>query len=211
MPPRPKLQSLLALLHDRVTASEMLADNCPGFQERRSGTFRNLGRRTVYLIMELAFLRIFLAWEDFLEQSFVRYMCGGMTASGFRPQLYVHPPSLEHAHDILRGQRPFVEWSNGGDVLQRARLFFKNGYPYDPAIAGALEELDDMRILRNGIAHRSTTAIKAFEDLARKLLGHRPRGLVPGLLLASVHSRSGHTYLRHYSEVVKAVVAQIVQ
>lgn len=210
MPPRPRIQSLLTLLCGRVTASETLADNCPSFQERRSGAFRNLGRRTVYLIMELSFLRIFLAWEDFLEQSFVRYMCGGMTASGYRPQLYVHPASLEHAYDILRGQRAFIEWSNGSEVLQRARLFFKNGYPYHPAIAGALQELEEMRILRNGIAHRSATAIRHFEDLARRLLGYRPRGLSPGVLLASVHWPSGRTYLHHYSEVVKAVAAQIV-
>lgn len=209
MPPRPRLQPLLTLLYDRVTASEMLADNCPSFREKRSGALRNLGRRTVYLITELAFLRIFLAWEDFLEQSFVRYMCGGMTASGYRPQLYVNPVSLDHAYDILRGQRAFVEWSNGGDVLQRARLFFRNGRPYHPAIAGALQELDEMRILRNGIAHRSAAAIRHFEDLARKLLGYRPRGVTPGLLLASTHSPSGRTHLHHYSEVIKAVAYQI--
>jgi hypothetical protein len=206
----PKIQHIFNLLCERVTGSEILAENCINYRERRSGGFRNLRRRTIYLITELAFLQIFLAWEDFLEESFVRYMCGGKAASGYRPNLYVSPSCLDHAYDILRGQKAFIEWSNAGEVLRRARLFFRDGEPYDPAIAGALQEFEEMRILRNGIAHHSATANGQFENLARALLGYRPRGLVPGLLLASVHSASGQTFLRRYSDIVKTVAAQIV-
>jgi hypothetical protein len=207
---QPKIQHIFNLLFERVIASETLAKNCFNYKERRSGGFRNLSKHTIYLIMELAFLQMFLAWEDFLEESFVRYMCGGKTASGYRPNLYVSPSCLDHAYDILRGQRAFIEWSNAGEVLRRARLFFKDGKPYDPAIAGALQELEEMRIFRNGIAHRSATANEQFENLARRLLGYHPRGLVPGFLLASVHSASGQTFLHRYSDIIKTIAAQIV-
>ena len=34
-------------------------------------------------LYEIAFLRIFIAWEFFLEESFLRYMCGFHNSKGF--------------------------------------------------------------------------------------------------------------------------------
>jgi len=39
-------------------------------------------RIQVEIIAELSFLRIFIAWENFLEKSFIRYLVGAKSPSG---------------------------------------------------------------------------------------------------------------------------------
>src|SRR5690349_3765507 len=38
-------------------------------------------------VVELAFLGLIASWEEFLEQSFVRYLAGAASDNGYRPKL----------------------------------------------------------------------------------------------------------------------------
>jgi hypothetical protein len=137
-------------------------------------------------------------------------MCGGTTDSGFTPTRYVMPKNMEHAYNILRGEKQYVDWTKTNEVVLKARLLFENGYPYYPALSGASVLLDEMRILRNSIAHRSRAAGEAFERLARNKIGYRPRGLIPGLFLNLLEPTSGSKMLNHYSTVLRSLSFQIV-
>lgn len=66
---------------------------------------RHLPVAKLELAYELAYLRVFTAWEDFLEQSFLRYLCGYMASHG-QERLLVgrYYQNLTQAKTALYGQ-----------------------------------------------------------------------------------------------------------
>ena len=160
----------------------------------------------------MAFLDMFLAWEDFLEESFIRYMCGAVTKTRYRPKVYVAPVSLDHAlRFFIVKPRDYVEWSSGQQVIERAEMVFHDGEPYKSSIRPLLTDLDDMRQIRNAIAHHSGASLRKFETVVRRLLGSRPRGLNPGLFLGLTHVGNGKTYIEHYKDVLSVAASRIVR
>lgn len=135
------------------------------------------------LIYELAFLRCFLAWEIFLEETFYAYMLNKAAPDGSTFRRYIAPPNIEHARKIIRGQRQFSAWAQGVEVMDRAQLYFENGEPFVTGLATAGSDLADMVVVRNRIAHGSGTAKSKFLDLVRRKHGSVPQGTNAGRFL----------------------------
>lgn len=66
----------------------------------------NLPNFQAALIYELAFLRCFLAWEVFLEETFYAYLLGRSAPNGTAFQRHLMPRNLEHAKQVIRGAAP---------------------------------------------------------------------------------------------------------
>jgi len=192
---RMNVQPILNEFTSKVNDSLDLAKAASGLYEKRGGKLRQITSGRQRLLNEMSFLQIFLAWEDFLDQTFIGYMCGGKTASGYRPKSFIKPINMKHARDVLRGARPFVDWLNGQEVIDRAKLYFNDGEPYCKALQGALVKLDEMKTIRNAIAHRSEKSRLELENCCRRIHGYRLRRLSPGLLLMTVAKKSGVTYV----------------
>src|SRR6266851_5231591 len=60
-----------------ATFETLRANAAPGSREHRL-----LHPTRIEAAYEMAFLRIFIAWEDLLEQSFIRYLCGYHNSTG---------------------------------------------------------------------------------------------------------------------------------
>ena len=209
--PRIKMDFLLDRFTDRVNRSLSLVDDAAHFQELRKGRYRPILRRKTYLIAELSFLQLFISWEDILEQTFTRYMCGGKTASGYSPRRYVQPTTLEHALDIIKQERVFVDWTRWEEIITRANLYFQNGEPFANAIRGALVQLNEIKTIRNRIAHRSEYSIERFLRLVRDKFGYNPRGMTPGrLLLSRIPSANPTTVLKEYGDLLLVLGKMIV-
>lgn len=206
----PLIQPLLKQFVSEVDKSILLAKESLSYHEFRSGRLRRLARNKYYLIVELSFLQVYLAWEDFLEQTFLRYMCGGRTSSGKSPRLYVKPKNLDHAYNIIKGKQPFIKWEIAKDVIERAELFFHNGEPFKNAIGSISVELEDMRKIRNRVAHRSQSARIQFEDLVRERLGRKPRNITPGSFLFTMETNSNQLFIDKYCESIKVAASLIV-
>lgn len=163
-------------------------------------------------IAELSYLRTFLAWETFLEDSFARFLCGAKSGSGFRPVRYASPANIAHAHRLVRmgPQRVarYGDWGSRDFVLTRANLLFKDGKPYAPPLQAAGRDVDDMRIIRNRVAHRSEYARSKFDDFVLRRLGV-PRRLHPGRFLLMRDHVSNQTYLDFFSDRIILVADQI--
>jgi hypothetical protein len=163
-------------------------------------------------ISELSFLRVYVAWEEFLEGSFSRFLCGARSRSGRRPTRYTSPKNLEHARKMIigfeRGDR-FADWSQRQKVTTRAELLFKDGSPFRTPIQAAGAELDEMRAIRDRIAHRSDTAAVQFQNVVQKRLGTALR-INPGRFLLRVEPASGLTYLNIYSDLAVLAAENIV-
>lgn len=165
-------------------------------------------------IVELAFLRGFLAWESFLEESFLLHMLGKQPKRGRAPHRYVLPPSRKAALTMTAEGRDYAKWEVASEVATRATRFFRDGRPYTTPLRGAQSKLDNARMLRNAVAHRSEKAQTTFETLARTELGGAlPPGLTVGGFLNMPRPATAppESFLEHYLAVLQLVAEQIVR
>ena len=165
-------------------------------------------------IIELAFLRGFLAWESFLEESFILHMLGKQPRRGRPPHRYVFPPNRTAAFELTAGPRGYASWEVAADVANQATRFFRNGRPYTGPLRVARNTLDDTRTLRNAVAHRSESARKRFESLARNQLGGTlPPGLTVGGFLNTTQPTSAppESFLEYYLGMLQIVAEQIIR
>jgi hypothetical protein len=144
------------------------------------------------LISELAFLRCVLAWEVFLEESFLVYLTGGKGLSGKATKRYVTPTTSPQARALLSGESRYLSWNTNDDVIKRAKIWFKDGEPYTSAL-GALGIHSEIRTVRNRIAHNSGEAKTKFNKLRaakKRKADPAQHGMGPGAFLARPASAS---------------------
>jgi hypothetical protein len=161
---------------------------------------------------ELAFLRAYLAWEVFLEETFVSYLVGMRAPRGRAPRRYAFPPNRRAAEQwVVPEGRPFAKW-DAVAVANRADRFFGGGGPYTSAIRSHQSALDEMKTIRNAVAHESQNAQEKFETLVRvKLRSLPPRLTVGSFLLATVAGSTPATsFLDSYLSKLQLIASLIV-
>lgn len=168
-------------------------------------------RIQIEIIAELAFLRIFIAWENFLEESFLRYLLGARPPSGSMPRRFVNPRNMSHALDILVSDREYIKWNSASAVISRAERYFRDGFPYRNAIQAATVDLDNMNTIRNRIAHKSKISKEKFNNFVRRTFGHGRHGMTPGrFLLTSVNANTSDSFLDYYVEIMRTASRIII-
>lgn len=162
-------------------------------------------------MVELAFLKSFLAWERFLEESFVLYLLGKRAPRGRKPHRFAVPPDTRAARDLISGNRPYAKW-DGGATLERANVFFRGGRPYTTAIEPRRHLLHEAQTIRNAIAHESQRARQQFETLVRTKLGTLPPKATVGIFLTTAVPGSvpAQSFLEYYLYGMESVACQIV-
>ena len=142
----------------------------------------------------LAFLSVLAGWEEFVEVSFIRYLAGSKTKSGFAPRLRIgRCESLRHAYEIVSGQlnfdptRKFINWSSFQGVIDRAMLFFGNGEPYSHVSSHEIKKINDANKVRNRVAHGSKKCKADFRKVSLTMLNQSSiqQGFDVGMLLLS--------------------------
>lgn len=152
---------------------------------------RNRSRRYIFtsserdFITDSAFLKIFIAWETFLEHSFIQYSLGEPSILGRTVVRYVSPLDERHANSLLVGTQKYVDWSNPEIVRRLSGLYFPPGNPYQTVVGGINSDLFDLKIIRNAAAHLTSTTRTQLDSLAtRKLQRPCVNTTVSGLLFA---------------------------
>lgn len=161
------------------------------------------------LIYELALLRTVIAWEVLVEDVFVAYLLHRPTRSGRilpsrLPKRAVNAGggkggiTLALANDILKGDRDFVDWFAADPVKKRSKLWFgpretkfadAYGAFTDPLGRSGVKPFDDIKVIRNRIAHSSGSASLKFAKIRNRevaVVGER-RGMGPGQFLRRNH------------------------
>jgi hypothetical protein len=185
--PGPTKQAFFTALGDAVS----LSVDCRSFRLLDvGGAPVSIGRQRVELIAGFACLRMHLAWEDFLEEVFVRYLCGAQPPGSPGPVL-LQPPcgTISAARVVLLGGQDFVSW-NRKTAKKRARRYFDGGYGFTAGLTAAAVSIDTLEATRNAVAHRSPSASRVFRLRAQAHLGFLPRGLTPGGFLARTDPRA---------------------
>lgn len=158
---------------------------------RRSQTRKDLVPARLEYIYEIAYLRIFVGWEVFLEQAFLRYLCGYVAPAGaVAPALgqSLHPTLASAEAAMLQGQA-YLLWHNPSRVVQRLQRFFKSN-PMEPVVQSNLSALRDYGAIRHRITHGQSDARVKFDGATMNLAGKRYRGSRAGAFLRDMDRAS---------------------
>lgn len=160
-----------------------------------------------------AFLNLFVAWEEFVESAISHFMAGSATLSGTQPVRFAVPPTAEDAKKMMIGANRYFDYANHELVLRMVRLYFQNGYPFEPNLSSILSDLADLRTLRNSSAHISSTTQVALEGLAQRIFGIPKPGITLYAMLTAVDPRSvtGNTVLAEARDKLLSTAQLIAQ
>jgi hypothetical protein len=167
------------------------------------------------MIAEIALVKLFISWEDFLEETFVRYLAGASSMGGRKPPRLVAVSGTDAARRILYSNtsRGYLNWTNAGEIVKRAEAYFRDGEPYSTPIRSITSEIDEMTVIRNRIVHESDVARKKFSSLIRSKLGHGGRGMTPGRFLLTLNKNLSPptSFLDNYGAVLDVAAGMIVR
>jgi hypothetical protein len=134
-------------------------------------------------LYEAVYLRIFCAWESFIEDVLVRFMSGYATKT-YKPTLAVNCPQhkrISSARSHLYGSKDYLLWYNPGRSADRVSKYVAAS-PLESVLRSQQSRLEIFAAIRHRIAHDSDDAKVKFDTAAMTLAGSRYEGR-PGKLL----------------------------
>lgn len=197
-----------------LDAASGFADRCNTAQQRGSSRpGLRIGERA--WAHEVALLKVWTAWEVFLEHTLAAYVIGesapgGRTFARRRTLNTSHPEALR----ILRGDRDFVGWSSPEAVITRSEAWLRDGEPFSTSLAAASQSLSLLRAMRNAVCHESEAAITRYLSILRKRYGAAPRFSQPGRVLMGrcppIRGLTGPDLFTASMSMFRAVAQQIL-
>ena len=187
-----RLRTVLAdLLRGLQECKQLAADAYRWSSPGAHATRLHISRKRRDSITELAFLSVFLVWETFLEESFILYLSGQKPPRGRAPNRYAFPPNQKTAREwVVPEGRDYARWTVATQVSERAERFFQGGRPFAPVLRSNQNVLDEVRMIRNSIAHKSVSTREKFEEIVRGKLGTLPPNMTVGGFLGTTAAAS---------------------
>ena len=133
---------------------------------------------------EMAYLRIFVGWENFVEDAFLRMMCGyhsAMYVPQFQPGK-AKEVTLASAQARLFQGKPYLLWHNPKYLVDRSSAWFASG-PVELVTRSNYSRLEWLAFLRHRIAHGSKDARLKADTATIGLTGRRYAGSSAGRFL----------------------------
>ena len=162
MPPLAKdLASAVTAAIDLAEAGEIVRAGAP----KGTVAYRELQPPRLEALYEMAYLRVFVAWESFLEASFLR------TLRGYESPIYapVFAPcrsrqrTLAEARRSLYGVRDYLLWHNPKLTMRRAQHWFIDS-PHETVILSSLTRLEWFAAVRHRIVHAPDDTRQKLDD-----------------------------------------------
>jgi hypothetical protein len=179
---------------------------------RGSETWRNLKPPRLEALYEMAYLRVFLAWESYLADAFWRYLCGYTSQFGQATRIgnAAFLASVEKAERAVLGTQDYVLWHNPDHIIKRTNKFFSSS-TIGATVASFKADLSHMAAIRHRIAHSQSDARSKFDAATKALAGRRYRGSSAGAFLRDwVSGASTPTrWLSRLASDITSVAAQI--
>jgi hypothetical protein len=162
---------------------------------------KRLVKRQLIMLTESIFFSGFRAYENFIRDAFLLYCLEKRPESGKRVVSYLRPKSFQHAEELIQSSLQFLDWNTAETIIKRAELYLLDGFPVKTPYTSGKETFDELRLLRNHIAHRSKTSMNGYRKVLRRYFGTEPLELPePGeyLLLTDKHERSKYKLLTYF-------------
>jgi hypothetical protein len=135
-------------------------------------------------LYELAYLRVFAAWENCLEAIFYRSLCGFQLTTGRAVLLAGRPyfSSIAAAEGAVMGTRQYLLWHNPNHIVSRCQGFISAGIE-ERIINSNIARLQYLAHTRHRIVHDQADAKRNFDAATRNLVGHTYPASRPGKFL----------------------------
>ncbi|WP_146108566.1 hypothetical protein [Mixta gaviniae] len=127
------------------------------------------------LLYEAIFLRIYRAYENLLENIFIKYLSGENTHSGTQITTYLRPKDKLHARAMITSSQPYLDWTAPSTVIKRAETYIDGENPIKIAISSSMTHLISAKKIRNHIAHNSSESMVDFNKVVIEFLHTMPR------------------------------------
>ncbi len=135
---------------------------------------------------ELAYLRVFAAWETCLESVFYRSLCGYASTAG--QEMLVsgrYYPNLAAAEAAVLGGNAYALWHSPQKVIDRCSRFIAPGSPrcQETVIASNLTTLINLACIRHRIVHDQSDAKNKFDAVTTTMATRTYPASRPGKFL----------------------------
>lgn len=199
------------LIDFRATTTELVSHITFAHQKYANGSYK-IAKNLREFICESAFLRIFIAWETFVENCFIDYLLNEQSILNNRPAKWANPINKDHANQIIIGTQKYMDWSNPETVRKVSQIFFHLGYVFNTSLGAINNDLMDMKTIRNSAAHLSSTTSSKLDGLSSRILTIPCTNYTAYKLLFSVDPRTGaasQTVLDRYIQLLDLAAEQI--
>ena len=143
---------------------------------------REFSQSRLEALYEMAYLRVFMLWETFLEQSFLRYICGFAASTGPQSLTGGAIRTLADAENAVLAGQAYVSWARPQSVEARCRQFIQNGV-HEQIMSSNRTRIEWFVNVRHRVVHSSEHARRRFDTATMGLAGRRYRGSSPGSFL----------------------------
>lgn len=173
----------------RVAKTELVSHISFAHVRYRNSKYK-VARNLREFISESAFLKIYIAWETFVENCFVDYLLNEPSILNNRPAKWANPISREHALDIIIGNQRHMDWTNPDSIRKISLIYFHQGYVFNSVLSAISADLMDMKTIRNSAAHLSSTTSMKLDGLSTRILNTPCANYTAYRLLFSIDPRS---------------------
>ena len=170
---------------------------------------KSLEAKFQYFIAEIIMLRMFSILEDAIAELAFKIACGAEYSNGSAPVLLFRAKSVSGARAaMLSYARPkplqSLKWTKSKYIRDSVSNVIDAGekYLYYCKVHGA--QIDEMRKVRNFLAHRSPTSRSDYKQIIRMAYGANAK-ISPGVFLISDRRSAPRidTYLSSISIIIK--------
>jgi hypothetical protein len=161
--------------------------------------------------VEAAFLQVHKNWEVFLEELLICILNGEsvLTGNPIVPLLTI--PDRELIRNILYQDKNYIEWTDETIIKKRFSRHLTVPNRIVDCLNTISQDLKDITIIRNFIAHSSGTAKIKYENLVRGRLGGHPNVTRASYYLMSNDTDdSTQTYFDRYIGTLEVASEQMV-
>jgi len=137
-------------------------------------------------VVGLAFLSAVAAWDDFVQEVYLGYLCGYPAPSGYKPRLRAgaaqnktHALTLAAGESNEREAERKLRWSSFKWVQALASVNFSSDNTFARVSAEDVAWLDLAQIIRNRVAHNSDKAKLQYKTALNRLMNDKPDSPLP--------------------------------
>lgn len=200
-----------ASYNDFVKSIESLAKLDKDNQSRISSS-NGLSKDQFAMLTEGVYFSAYRSFETFIEEIFILYSQGKASILGKKPKTYLNPRDYNHAYELIKSSKAYLEWNNPDHVIGRAETYLKDGGPVKQVVAANRVVLNDMRKIRNHIAHNSKESFSQYQKVIMNHFRTLPLKIPrPGEYLVMMVPRSSPPthYLLFYLENLKRIAKDL--
>lgn len=204
---------LVVQLQEAFAEAQSFVVSIERLRSAQQGRTKEITTNKARFAYELAYLKIFAAWEHFLEETFIRYLCAHAHSGG--PETIKPPHSycgtIAAAEVMVLGGQLYKLWHNPSHVIARSQTYFINGR-HEIVLNSVLSRVESFAAVRHHIAHQKKDTASKFDQACVTLCGHRIAGSRPGTFLRSFvpHLMPQKRWLDLIVSELEAYAAQIV-